>query len=201
MRVYVSLLSMCLLFYSFLAQAANVLVLGDSLSASYGIAPEQGWVSLMQQNLQQEQRPYKVVNASISGETTAQGLAKLPPLLSKYKPAVVIVQLGGNDGLRGLPLQLIQCNLKAIAQLSKAEKAKVLLLGVRLPPNYGPAYTQGFQDVYQQVAKQEEIDLVPLFLATVDDKPEFMQEDGIHPRANAQTYLLANVWPKLKPLL
>jgi len=190
-----------LVVYSLTGYAAKLLVLGDSLSASYGFEPQLSWVNLLQQRLQALGYPHQVINASITGSTSSQGLTRLPQLLEKHQPAVVIVELGGNDGLRGIPVSELQNNLLQIVQQSKSQNAKILLLGVRLPPNYGPIYAKRFEAVYQAVAKQQQIDLVPYFLAGVDDKPEFMQQDNIHPRATAQSLLLENIWPQLKPLL
>ncbi|MDF2867570.1 MAG: tesA [Gammaproteobacteria bacterium] len=190
-----------LLVYSVTGHAASLLVLGDSLSANHGIEPQQGWVNLLQQRLAAHKYPYQIINASISGSTTSQGLTRLPELLTKHKPTIVIIQLGGNDGLRGLPVLVIRKNLRNIIEISTRHKAKVLLLGVRLPPNYGPAYTSQFQAIYADLAKQEKVAVVPLFLAGVDEKTDLMQDDGIHPRVAAQTLLLDNVWPQLKALL
>lgn len=183
------------------AFARTLLVLGDSLSAGFGIDINAGWVALLQQRLMQEQRDYNVVNASISGDTTANGLARLPPLLAKHRPHLVIVELGGNDGLRGLPLEQMKHNIDAIVAKAKASGANVLLLGVRLPPNYGPAYTEKFQQIYREVANERRVPLVPFMLNGVDTNPSLMQPDGLHPRAQAQTRILDNVWARLKTLL
>ncbi len=183
------------------SSAPTVLVLGDSLSAGYGIDVRQGWVALLQQQLQRLGYGHRVVNASVSGETTGGALARLPRALALHHPAVVIVELGGNDGLRALPPAQVQSNLQRITLLSKAAGAHVLLLGMRLPPNYGPAYTTRFTATYLAVAKAQQVPLVPFFLAGVVERPEWFQADGIHPVAAAQPRLLHNVWPQLQPLL
>ena len=183
------------------AAARTVLVLGDSLSAAFGIDVHAGWVALLQQRLAQQKSDYRVVNASISGDITANGLARLPPLLAKHRPAIVIVELGGNDGLRGLPLAQMKHNIGGIVAKAKASGARVLLVGVRLPPNYGKSYTDKFQQVYREVAREQRVELVPFILDGVDAERGLMQSDGIHPTAPAQTKMLENVWPKLQPLL
>lgn len=183
------------------AEAPTILVLGDSLSAGLGVEDGRGWVALLQDRLRTRNLPYRVVNASISGDTTRSALARLPDALARYRPAVVIVELGGNDGLRGLSLDAMADNLSAIVQRSRASGARVLLLAVRLPPNYGPVYVQRFREVYQRVAAQQQVPLVSEFLADVAERPELMQDDGIHPRAVAQGRMLDNVWPRLQPLL
>jgi acyl-CoA thioesterase-1 len=184
-----------------LAMARTLLVVGDSISAGYGLADGQGWVRLLEQRLQEQKIDYQVVNASISGDTTAGGLARLPSLLADHRPEVVAIELGGNDGLRGQPLAQIERNLTALVEQAKAKGARVLLLGMRLPPNYGPRYTDGFAQVYTDVAKAQQVPLVPFLLEGVGGDTAFMQPDGIHPRANAQKRLLDNAWPQLQPLL
>lgn len=179
----------------------TILILGDSLSAGYGIDIQQGWVALLRDRLQKEGYHYQVVNASISGNSTSDGLARLPDALNNYHPNIVIIELGGNDALRGIQIETTQKNFKQIITLSKNIKAKILLLGLRLPPNYGPTYTQQFRLLFPQLAKQYNIAVVPLLLEGVDIKPQLMQDDGIHPRAEAQPALLNNVWPELKRLL
>ncbi len=179
----------------------TVLVLGDSLSAGYGIQIQQGWVSLLTQRLASEGYGYQVVNASVSGETTQGGLARLPRALELHKPAVVIVELGGNDGLRGLPLTSSRANMEQIIEKSRAAKARVLLVGMMIPPNYGPRYAQEFRDMFPALAAKYSVPLVPFLLDQVALKPELMQADGIHANAQGQPQLLNNVWPKLKPLL
>jgi acyl-CoA thioesterase-1 len=184
-----------------LAMARTLLVVGDSISAGYGLAEGQGWVRLLEGRLQAQQLDYQVVNASISGDTTAGGLARLPRLLADHRPAVVAIELGGNDGLRGQPLAQFERNLTALVEQAKAKGARVLLLGMRLPPNYGPRYTDGFAQVYTDVAQAQQVALVPFLLEGVGGDPAFMQPDGIHPQANAQQRLLDNAWPQLEPLL
>ena len=183
------------------ASAAALLVLGDSISAGFGLDTRLGWVNLLQQRLDAQGLDYQVVNASISGDTSAGGLARLAPLLTAHRPALVVVELGGNDGLRGQSPAQLQQNLAAIIQQSQASGAKVLLLGMHLPPNYGARYTQLFSQVYVQLASSESVALVPFFLEGVGGVPMLMQGDGIHPTAAAQPRLLDNVWPVLKPLL
>ena len=183
------------------AAAQTLLVVGDSISAGFGLDTGQGWVNLLQQRLQKEGFSYRVVNASISGDTSAGGLARLPALLSGEKPNLVVIELGGNDGLRGQAPQQLQQNLASMVDASKQAGAKVLLLGMRLPPNYGERYTQAFAHVYQRVAETSQVPLVPFFLDGVGGVPQLMQADGIHPAAAAQSKLLENVWPQLKPML
>lgn len=195
------LLALACLTLTPLAMARTLLVVGDSISAGYGLAEGQGWVRLLETRLQEQKSDYQVVNASISGDTTAGGLARLPRLLADHRPAVVAIELGGNDGLRGQPLAQFQRNLTALVEQAKAKGARVLLLGMRLPPNYGPRYTDGFAQVYVDVAKAQQVALVPFLLEGVGGDPAFMQPDGIHPQANAQQRLLDNAWPQLQPLL
>ncbi len=179
----------------------TLLVLGDSLSAAFGIEQSQGWVTLLSQKLQNHQYRMQVVNASISGETTQGGLQRLPSLLVKHKPVLVIVELGGNDGLRGLKLSMIESNLRQIIENIKASNANILLTGIRLPPNYGQIYTEKFYQIYQDLAKQEKVALVPFLMDGVAKDSAMMQPDGIHPTADAQPVLLKNVWVILQPLL
>jgi acyl-CoA thioesterase-1 len=179
----------------------TVLVLGDSLSAGYGIQIQQGWVSLLTQRLASEGYGYQVVNASVSGETTQGGLARLPRALELHKPAIVIVELGGNDGLRGLPLATSRANLEQIIEKSRAAKARVLLVGMMIPPNYGPRYTQEFRDMFPALGAKYSVPFVPFLLDQVALNPKLMQADGIHANAQGQPQLLNNVWPKLEPLL
>lgn len=183
------------------AMAGTVLIVGDSISAAFGLDTRVGWVTKLQERLRQEGYADKVVNASISGDTSAGGQARLPALLAEHKPALVILELGGNDGLRGqLPAQLQQ-NLSSMIDGSRAAGAKVLLLGMRIPPNYGPRYTKAFEEVYSTLAQEKKVPLVPFFLEGVGGVPGLMQADGLHPAAAAQDKLLENVWPTLKPLL
>lgn len=197
------LLSGCLALVLLTQQAAaqTLLVVGDSISAALGLDTSQGWVALLQKRLADEGYDYRVVNASISGDTSAGGLARLPALLAEEKPALVVIELGGNDGLRGMAPAQLQQNLASMAQKARAEGAKVLLLGIQLPPNYGPRYIEAFSRVYGAVAAQEKTALVPFFLEGVGGVQGMMQADGIHPALAAQPRLLENVWPTLKPLL
>lgn len=178
-----------------------ILVFGDSLSAAHGIDQNDGWVSLLQQRLRQQGYPYRVVNASISGDTTAGGLARLPAALRQNRPDIMILELGANDGLRGLSLSRAHGNLALMIDLARQVGARVLLLGMLIPPNLGPAYTEKFQAMYQQLAKQKQLSLVPFFLDRVAGDRTLMQEDGLHPNGSAQQQLLDNVWPALQPLL
>lgn len=178
-----------------------VLVVGDSLSAAYGIDQDAGWVALLQQRLEKDYPDYRVVNASISGDTTRGGLGRIDAALRTHAPAVVIVELGGNDGLRGLPVKEMRANLAAIITKSLAAQARVLLVGMRIPPNYGPLYTRSFEQLFVELAKQFEVARVPFLLEGVALKLDLVQDDGIHPRAAAQPRMLENVWPHLTPLL
>jgi acyl-CoA thioesterase-1 len=179
-----------------------ILVFGDSISAGYGLPRvEQGWAALLQAKLQQEGYGYQVVNASVSGETTAGGLARLPRALNLHHPAIVILELGGNDGLRALPVAQMQGNLSRMAGLAATAGAKVLLLGMRIPPNYGPEYTAQFSGVYADLARDQKLPFVPFLLNGIAQAPDLMQADGIHPNQAGQPKLLDAVWPALKPLL
>ena len=181
--------------------APTLLVLGDSLSAGFGTTLDQGWVSLLKQRIADRGLPYRVVNASISGDTTAGGLSRLPALLQEHRPEVVIIELGANDGLRGFPPKRIAAALTDLTQQAQGAGARVLLVGVRLPPNYGSAYAEQFQAVYTRVAEATGAALVPRLLAGVAEDRGLMQADGLHPTAAAQPKLLDNVWPVLLPLL
>ncbi|WP_043307595.1 arylesterase [Pseudomonas sp. ML96] len=183
------------------ALAGTVLVVGDSISAALGLDTRQGWVALLQKRLQEGGFEHQVVNASISGDTSSGGLARLPALLAQHKPQLVIIELGGNDGLRGQPPAQLQQNLARMVDASKASGASVLLLGMRLPPNYGQRYTQAFAQVYADLAADRQVPLVPFLLDGVGGVPGMMQPDGIHPAAAAQSKMLDNVWPRLEPLL
>ena len=176
-------------------------MLGDSLSAGYGIKPAQGWVALLEQRLRAQGYEYGVVNASVSGETTGGGLQRLPRALELHRPAVVIVELGANDGLRGLSVPLTRDNLAKVVEESKKAGAQVLLIGMRLPPNYGPRYTNDFMRMYREIATDHKVALVPFLLQSVALNASLMQADGLHPTAPAQPALLDTVWPQLKPLL
>jgi acyl-CoA thioesterase-1 len=178
-----------------------ILVLGDSLSAGYGIPVEQGWVARLQQRLDAEGYGYTVVNASVSGETTGGALERLPRALSLHRPAVVLVELGGNDGLRGLPLTELRLNLEGIVDTSRAAGADIVLTGIRIPPNYGQQYTEKFYAVYETLAREQHLAWVPFLLEGIALRDELFQGDGIHPDLQAQPILLDNVWPALEPLL
>lgn len=183
------------------ALGATLLVVGDSISAGFGLDTQAGWVDLLRERLKQQGLSYQVVNASISGDTSAGGLARLPALLAEHRPDLVIIELGGNDGLRGQSPVQLQQNLAAMVADSRKQGAKVLLLGMQLPPNYGARYTQAFAKVYSDLAATAGVPLVPFFLEGVGGQPALMQIDGIHPNAQAQPLLLENVWPALQPML
>ena len=183
------------------AKTPTVVVLGDSLSAGYGMDADESWVTLLQARLRREGYPQAVVNASVSGATTQDGRTRLPQILNRDRPAVVIIELGGNDGLRGLSLETMHANLAAIIEQARAAGAEPLLVGMRLPPNYGPAYTRRFERIYRELAREYSVPFVPFLLQGVAGHAELMQPDGMHARAAAQPKLLDNVWPHLKPLL
>ncbi|ABE49518.1 MULTISPECIES: arylesterase [Methylobacillus] len=183
------------------AHAATILVYGDSLSAAYGIPREQGWVALLEKRIAHQYPGYKVVNASISGETTSGGVSRIAAALTQHKPDIVILELGANDGLRGLPVDQMRNNLASMIKSSHEAKAQVLLAGMMIPPNYGPKYTREFIASYTELAKEFNLRLVPFLLEGVAGKPEFTQQDGLHPKANAQEKILENVWKQLEPLL
>jgi acyl-CoA thioesterase-1 len=186
---------------AFAVAAPVVLVLGDSISAGYGLPAETGWTTLLQQRLVAEHYPHRVVNASISGDTTAGGRARLDALLAKHHPAVTVIELGGNDGLRGGSLDALQANLAAMTASAQKSGSRVLIVGLRLPPNYGPAYVRRFETIYADVARERKAALVPfLFEGFAEDNAMF-QPDRIHPVSAAQARLLDNVWRELKPLL
>lgn len=182
------------------AKQPTVLVMGDSLSAGYGIQLEQSWVTLLQQELVKSTQT-KVINASVSGETSGGGLARLSALLTKHKPDVVIIELGGNDGLRGQPINIMQNNLQAMITASQTAGAAVLLAGMQIPPNYGPRYTKQFKETYAKLAEKNDVSLVPFLLEDVAVNSDLIQRDGIHPTAEAQPRILKNVLPVLLPLL
>ena len=186
-----------------IAAMANqtILVFGDSLSAAYGIPREAGWVSLLEQRLAQEKPGYRMVNASVSGETTSGGLSRILPVLLEHKPALVIIELGANDGLRGIPVRESDHNLKAIIEACRRSQAKIMLIGMRIPPNYGPRYTQDFSAMFPALAKRYKVGLVPFLLEGVAGNPALMQTDGLHPIAGAQPRLLQYVWPEIQRLL
>jgi acyl-CoA thioesterase-1 len=194
---------------SLAARAANapepakpvIVVLGDSISAEYGLPRDTGWVALMRQRLTDERIDYSVANASISGDTTSGGRARLPALMQRLKPSIVIVELGANDALRGVPLSTTEDNLRTIIEQAQQGHAKVVLVGMYVPPNYGPDYTQKFHGLYGELSRQLRVPLVPFLLAGIADKPDMFQADQIHPTQQAQPVLLNNVWPAVKPLL
>jgi acyl-CoA thioesterase-1 len=190
-----------LLFAAAVNAAPAILVFGDSLSADYGIPRNSGWVSLLQQRLERERSKYNVINASLSGETTDGGLARAETLLAQHRPAIVVLELGSNDGLRGLPLEATRENLAAIIRVCLQHQARVLLIGMKMPPNYGAVYTRRFEENYRELASQFKIALVPFLLEGIGENREWFQADGLHPKAAAQPALLENVWKKLRTLL
>ncbi|AOK00515.1 arylesterase [Burkholderia vietnamiensis] len=179
----------------------TLVVLGDSLSAEYGLPRDTGWVALLRQRLATERIDYSVANASVSGDTTSGGRARLPAVLQRLKPSIVIVELGSNDALRGVPVATTEQNLRDIIAAARRAHAQVVLVGMYVPPNYGPDYTQKFHAVYTRLSKQLGVPLVPFLLAGIENKPEMFQSDQMHPGEQAQRVLLDNVWPTLKPLL
>lgn len=178
-----------------------ILVLGDSISAGYGLDAGQGWVHLLDQKLKSQGSRYKVANASVSGETTAGGLARLPALLARHQPKLVLVELGGNDGLRALPVKSLRSNLEQIVELSRKAGAMPVMFEMRIPQNYGPAYTQAFARTFVDVSADKKVPLVPFLLMQFVSDPTYFQEDGIHPAAPAQPQILEAAWPTIQPLL
>lgn len=184
------------------AQAAqNIVIFGDSLSAAYGIQSNKGWVALLESKLKQQNSEYKVINASISGETTSGGLTRFDQMLKTHQPEIVVIELGANDGLRGLSLNEMQSNLNSMIAKAKAKNVTVMLLGIKIPPNYGIQYTQKFSAIYAILAQKYDLNLVPFFLDGVAGNRKLIQDDGLHPNAVAQAKLLENIWPKLEGLL
>ncbi len=182
--------------------AKTIMILGDSLSAGYGVDPQHGWVNLLQQRLNQQfPKQHKVVNASVSGETTSGALARLPKLLQTHQPNIVVIELGGNDGLRGQPPQMIQKNLAQMIQQSQKNKATVILLGMKIPPNYGTAYSKAFENNYLTLSQQYKVKLLPFFMNGIAGHQSLMQKDLIHPNATAQKILLDNAYPLIKGAL
>ena len=179
----------------------NILVLGDSISAAYGINTDSGWVSLLSLKITQKKIPYQVINASVSGDTTINGLKRLPALLKKYSPAIVIIELGGNDGLRGLSLRTMKNNLKQIIELSQNSGANIILAGMKIPPNYGKRYTQTFYKIYYDLNEDYKISFIPFILEGIGDKKELMQKDGLHPSKEAQKIIMKSIWNKLESIL
>ncbi len=183
------------------APTPTILVFGDSLSAGYGINVAKGWVALLAKRLDAQGYGYQVVNASVSGETTGGGRTRLPRALDLHKPAVAIIELGANDGLRGLPLEQMRSNLEAMIELAKSRNARVLVIGMQMPPNYGPMYTTGFHTTFGELAKRHRVSLVPFFMEGIALRSELMQDDELHPNETGQPLLLDNVWPFLEPML
>ncbi len=183
------------------ASKQTILVFGDSLSAAYRIPQAQGWVSLLGQRLKDNQLPYEVANASVSGETTAGGLSRVPAALKQFKPSIVVIELGANDGLRALSLDAMKTNLEKMIQASKQANAQVVLLGMFIPPNYGPKYTNGFKAVYLDLSEKYKTPFVPFFLDGISGHSDLVLEDGLHPNVNAQRKILENVWPTLRAML
>jgi acyl-CoA thioesterase-1 len=198
---YVWLLWLALFATPAMAAERVLLVLGDSLSAGFGMPAETGWDTLLQQRLAARPNPWRVVNASVTGDTTAGGVSRLPRLLTLYQPSLVVIELGSNDGLRGFGFAQIRANLERLVELTRAAGAVPLLVGGRLPPNYGAAYADAFHDQFQQVGQQQQVALVPFLMEDVALEPALMQEDGYHPNSAAQPVLLGTVWPRLEPLL
>ena len=184
-----------------MAQQRNLLVWGDSLSAAFGMREEQGWVQLLSERIAREFPDYQVINGSVSGETTTGGLERLPAMLAEYLPELVILELGGNDGLLGIPVDAIRRNLDAMIRLIEANGGRVLLAGIRIPPNYGPRYTEPFHENFFRLAEEHELPLLPFLIESIPEVPELMQNDGIHPVAKAQPIVLENVWTVLEPML
>lgn len=181
--------------------APKILVYGDSLSAAYGIAQARGWVALLEERLRREKLDYSVVNASISGETTSGGLSRMRTTLEQHRPAIVILELGANDGLRGLPVAETKKNLATMIRIAHDSRVRVLLVGLRMPPNYGPDYTREFDGAFAELARRHRVALVSFLLAGVADRPELFQADRMHPTEVAQPVMLENVWQELRPML
>ena len=201
-----NLLHLCALLV--LAVSANaysapktLLVVGDSLSAEYGIARGSGWVALLEQKLQAQKIAASIVNASVSGETTSGGRTRLPALLTKHKPDIVVIELGANDGLRGLPVAAADANLRAMVSAARKAEAQVLLVGMQIPPNYGRDYADKFSAMFGAISRDEKVPLAPFMLAGVADKADLFQADRLHPLATAHPVILNNIWPSLAPLL
>lgn len=200
--MWLRIVLLLILFCSLPAQAARtLLVFGDSLSAGYGLPQGAGWVTLLEQRLRRDKIDYTVVNASISGETTLGGRNRIEAALREHRPDVVVLQLGANDGLRGNPLEDIRRNLIAMVEACRKANARVLLVGMRIPPNYGPVYTRRFEALFAEVARQQNVSLVPFMLQGFADKRELFQSDGIHPTAQAQPRVLENIYKRLQPML
>lgn len=196
------ILGLLLLVYTTIAYTnSTILIVGDSLSAAYGIDTPQGWVALLQQRLVKDYPDYTIVNSSIDGNTTTEGLARLPELLKKHQPSIVLLELGSNDGLRGTPIKTIQTNIAQMIEQSQKHSSQVLLIGMRIPPNYGAKYTEQFAAIYPDLSKQYQISLVDFLLKDVGDQQTLKQNDMLHPTADAQPQILVNVWSAIEPLL
>lgn len=196
-----SMVTFLFILFAGTAQAATILVWGDSLSAGYGLRPDQAWPTLLQTRLAREGFPHRVVNASVSGETSAGGRSRLPAALARYRPDVLILALGANDGLRGLPPEHLADNLGAMIEAAHRAGARVLLAGMQMPPNYGPVYTRRFAQTFASVAQAHKVALLPFLLDGFAERRAFFQPDGLHPTADAQPLILDNVWSRLAPLL
>jgi acyl-CoA thioesterase I len=182
-------------------QERTLLIFGDSLSAAYGLQTEQGWVAQLQKRLNDQGYGYRVVNASVSGETSAGGRSRLQRALDQHRPELVVLELGANDGLRGLPVKDLDANLKAMVAMIQKARARLLLVGILIPPNYGPRYTRSFSDMYLQLAKSQSLPFIPFLLDGVALDSRYMQQDGMHPNATGQPLVLENVWKQLQPML
>lgn len=197
--------ALCLVFFSLIPvhafAAGALLVFGDSLSSAYGISQKEGWVTLLQERLRSSGLDYTVVNQSISGETTSGGAARIKAVIAQAKPAVSIIALGGNDGLRGLPVRQMRDNLAQMVTAAKSSGSKVLLVGMKMPPNYGQAYTREFATVFQELSRQHRVAVVPFMLEGMDARRDLFQADNIHPVASAQPMILDTIWKQLRPLL
>lgn len=187
--------------YTQASENCSILVVGDSLSAAYGLSIEQGWVALMESKLKEKFPNCKTINASVSGETTAGGKSRLPNLLATHQPTLMILELGANDGLRGLPLSFMKKNLVAMVEQAEKVNADTLLVGMQIPPNYGPAYTRKFAETFSNVAEDKDIELVPFMLEGFAQNPDAFQADGIHPNAASQPTILNNIWPYVERML
>ncbi len=202
-RVFSLTLTLIAVFFSTISYAKSVLILGDSISAGYGINPHAGWVALLEQKLSSisDDNEVNVINASVSGNTSSDGLARLPKLIKAHTPGIIVVELGGNDGLRGHPLKVLESNLNSIITLGKNAGSEIILAGIEIPPNYGQRYTDEFKKVFVRVAEKNDVPFIPFILEGIALEPELMQDDGIHPTENAQSLLLENIWPSLREIL
>ncbi len=203
-KLFALLITLCGVGPGFAAEVPEpplIMVFGDSLSAAWGLEQQQGWVELLRQRLAEQGLEHRLLNASVSGETTSGGRTRLPHLLKQHRPEIVLLELGGNDGLQGHPLSLIEGNLQAMVKAIEATGGSTLLVGMQIPPNFGPHYSEGFREIFPRLANDLELPLIPFLLADVAGNPQCMQEDGIHPNAAAQPQILENVWTQLSPLL